>query len=228
MSELKQLADKPFTWSFSQLKGYETCPRRYYHYNVAKDVVELETSQLAEGNALHEAFHKRISKGVELPLGMTHHEPLLAKIVSAPGETYAEQKLALTEQFTPVGFFGKNVWFRTVIDAAKINGDSAIVFDWKTGKPSIDETQMQLVSATMLHHMPKLNSVKAALIFVNYGETERSEYLRSDLPSIWGEVLPRVRKLKQAREDNDFPPKPGGLCRRYCNVVSCEYHGKGG
>ena len=220
---------QPFTWSYSRLKNYETCPKRSFHYDIKKDVVEPETPQLAEGNALHAAFDARIRKGTELPLGMGQHETLLARIADAPGRTYSEQKLALTDQFAPVGYFGKNVWFRTVIDAAKQPDDSfAIVFDWKSGKPTTDETQMQLIAATMMHHMPRLERVRTALVFVNHDHTERGEYVRGDLPEIWANILPRVNRLRQAREDEDYPPKPGGLCRRYCAVKTCPHWGVGG
>jgi hypothetical protein len=165
---------KPFSWSYSRLRNWETCPKRSWHYDIAKDIVEPESDQLKAGNELHAAFDKRISKGAELPLGLTHHEPLLNAIVRAPGDTHAEQKLALTSSFAPVGYFGKNVWFRTVIDCAKVNGDTATVLDFKTGKPSSDMTQLNLVSVTLFHHMPRLERVKAALLFVNHGSSEKA------------------------------------------------------
>jgi hypothetical protein len=218
----------PFTWSYSRLKNFETCPKREFHYGIQRDVVEPETDQLREGNALHAAFDARIKHGTELPLGMGHHEALLARIVGAPGQTYSEQKLAITSSFLPAGYFGKGVWFRTVIDAAKVNNDVASVFDWKTGKPSEDITQLQLMSATMFHHMPKLQRVRAALMFVNHNHVERAEFVREDVTEIWSEILPRVKKLEQARNDMEYPPKPSGLCKKYCAVLSCPYHGRGG
>jgi hypothetical protein len=216
-----------FTWSYSQLKNAETCLKRYYHYNVAKDVVEPETEQLREGNRLHKVFDLRL-KGQPLPLGYTQYEPLLARIVNAPGVTHSEQKLALTSEFKPSAFFGKAVWFRTVIDAAKIREDgTATVFDWKTGKPNEDLTQLQLMAVTLFHHDPKLLRVKAALVFVAHDEIEQAEFVREDLTEIWGEILPRVKRLQQARDTQEYPPRPSGLCRKYCAVASCPYHGTG-
>jgi len=180
------------------------------------------------GNELHKAFELRVRDGVELPLGMGHHEKLLAQIVAAPGQTYAEQSLALTRDFAPVGYFGKNVWFRTKIDVAKINGEAASIFDYKTGKPSDDDTQLKLMSATIFHHMPKVDRVKAAYLFVNHGTVSKAEYVRGDLPEIWADILPRVKLLERARADNDYPPRPGGLCRRWCAVKSCPHWGVGG
>jgi hypothetical protein len=219
---------KPFAWSFSQLKNFETCSKRYYHYNVAKDVVEPSTPQLDAGNALHKHFEDRLVKGTPLPLGYGMYEKLLAKIVAAPGALYGEQKLAINANFEPRTYFARDVWLRTVADAAKVLGDRATIFDWKTGKPSDDETQLKLNAATMFAHAPELRRVRAALVFLGHNATTQAEYDRDDLPEIWSEIMPRVRAMAKARQDQEYPPRPSGLCKRYCAVVSCPYFGKGG
>lgn len=216
-----------FAWSYSQLKNYETCPKRYYHYNVAKDVTEPESAELREGNDLHKMFELRL-KGQPLPMGYTQYEGLLSRFVASPGQLYTEQKLALTSAFAPVAFFGKNVWFRTVVDAAKVRDDFAAIADWKNGKPKEDRTQLQLMTASIFAHQPQVQRVRSMLVFVAHDQVERAEYVRSDLVEIWGEILPRVRKLEQARAQQEYPPKPSGLCRRYCAVVSCPHYGRGG
>jgi hypothetical protein len=218
-----------YAWSYSSLKNYETCPKRYGHYNVLKDVVEPETAQLAAGNALHKHFENRVLHGPEkgrLPLGYGQFEKILSKFTALPGTTYGEQKLALTASFEPVAFFGKGVWFRTVIDFAKINGDFALIADWKDGKVKEDTTQLQLMAATIFAADAGIQRVRAALVFVNNDELKREEFVREDVPEIWSEILPRVRAMQRARKSQEFPPKPSGLCKKYCAVVSCPYHGK--
>lgn len=215
-----------FSWSYSVLKNAETCLKRYAHYNVIKDVQEPETDQLREGNLLHKYFENRVKHGTPLPLGYKHHETLLAKLIAAPGETYAEQKLAMTSSFTPTTFFGRGAWFRTVIDFTKINGATALVVDYKTGKVSEDVTQLQLMAATLFCHDPKLQRVKSALLFVNHGHVEPAEFVRDDLTEIWGEILPRVKLVERARAAQHYPPKPSGLCKKYCAVTSCPHHGR--
>jgi hypothetical protein len=212
-------------WSYSALKNFETCPKRYYHYNVAKDVREPESDQLREGNALHAAFDKRL-KGAPLVFPYTHHEPMLAKIVDAPGQTLAEQKLALTSSFQPTTYFAKNVWFRTVIDAGKLREESATIFDWKTGQVREDPTQSTLMAATVFAYNPAIVRITASLVFLAEGKVCTDTFLREDLPEMWGEILPRVEALRVARETNAYEPKPSGLCRRYCAVHTCPHNGK--
>ena len=223
-------ASNAFTWSYSALKNYETCPNRYYHYQVLKDVSEPQSDELKSGYALHTAFEHRVKSGRPLPVGMAKFEPMLATYVAAPGTTYAEQKLALTSEFRPTTYFAPDVWFRTVIDTAKIRADQgfALILDWKTGKPKADLTQLDLMAATTFLHDPAVHTIKASLAFVGYATSdwESERYQRADLRRIWGEVLPRVAALKAARTLNDFPPKPGGLCRKYCAVKSCPHHGR--
>ena len=215
-----------FSWSYSALKNFETCPRRYYNYNVAKDVKEPMSDALVQGNALHAAFEARVAKGTPLPLGMGMHEGLLAKLAAAQGDVYTERKLGLASDFSPTTFFGKNVWFRTVLDYTNVLNDRATVIDYKTGRPADDMTQLQLAAVTMFAHAAKVNKVNVALAFVAHDQIERATFTRQDTTEIWGEILPRVSRLVEARQTQNYPPKPGGLCRKWCAVVSCPFHGR--
>jgi len=218
---------KPFSWSYSSLNNFENCPKRFYHYSIAKDVVEPVGQQMGEGYQLHSAFDERIKSDVPLPLGMGHHEGIIKSIIEAPGKTYSERKLAITSSFTPTSFFADEAWYRGVLDCTKVNGANAWVFDWKTGKPRPDPTQMQLATALVFHSASYVQHVKTALVYVNYNKVEAEEYNRVDLAHIWAEIMPRVKKLQKAREENNYPPKPGFLCRKYCAVMECKYYGIG-
>lgn len=218
-----------FAWSYSRLRNFETCPKRHYHYDIAKDVKEPESPQMQEGHTTHKAFELRISENKPLPMPLVYHEKIMSQLANLPGETYAEQRLGLTKDFQPVAFFGQGVWFRTVLDLVNVSPDrtTAAVIDYKTGKPSADNTQLELMSATVMHYDQQIERVRARLLFVNHNKAERAEYVRSDLPRIWGNILPRVRDLERAQIEQEYPPKPNGLCIRYCAVVSCPFHGRG-
>ena len=218
---------QPFSWSYSRLKNFETCPLRHLSYDIDKSVVEPESDQLRQGNQLHEHFRARIAEGKSLPLGYGQYEPILARLVNTPGAKHTEQKLAITSGFKPAAYFAKTAWFRTILDYVCMRDDGvAVVVDFKTGKPNADFTQLQLMAATLFHHEPKLQRVRAVLLFVGYDHTERAEYVREDLPEIWGEILPRVKLMQEARAAQAYPPRPSGLCKRYCAVRSCAYCGK--
>jgi hypothetical protein len=216
-----------FTWSFSALSAFSTCPKRFFHYNVIKDIQEPESAALREGSEMHKAFENRVRDGTRLPLPYVQHEPLLTKLIEAPGTTYAEQKLGLTRDFKPAGFFSNNVWFRTVIDFCKVRPKSAVVIDFKSGKVTEDETQLSLMAATIMHHEPEIAEVKTAFLFANRDTLITRNFQRDDLDTIWGGILPRVAKLEEASKREEYPPKPSGLCVKYCAVTSCPHHGTG-
>lgn len=216
-----------FTWSFSRLKAFESCPKRFFHYEVLKDVKEEESRALKEGSALHLAFEERVRDGKKLPLPYAQHEPLMRKLIEAPGDTLAEQKLGLTAKFKPAAFFSPNVWFRTVLDFAKIRPKEAIVVDYKSGKVTDDETQLALMSATIMHYAPTVEQVKSAFLFANNDKLVSRTYHRDELQGIWRDILPRVQLLEDATVENEYPPKPSGLCIKYCQVTSCPHYGTG-
>ena len=94
---------KPFAWSYSALARYETCPKQYYHINVAKDVKdEFSSEQGNEGDQIHKALYKRVVKGEPLPLPFRHFEKTAAKFANAKGEKHGEIKLALNREKYPV------------------------------------------------------------------------------------------------------------------------------
>jgi hypothetical protein len=224
---MNDMAPKPFTWSFSALRNFQTCPRRYYEYDIAKSITEPESVHLREGHRVHEAFAARIRDGTPLPLGLGMHEGMLARLVEAPGEIHVEQRLGLTSSFQPAEFFGKSVWFRTVLDVVKLQPNGkALIIDWKTGKVADDMTQLALCAVTLMAHDARVHEVKAALIFTAYGEHVEESYSRSDITLIWSRMLPRVNQLLDAHQTQHYPPNPGGLCRRWCAVSSCPFNGR--
>lgn len=220
MSDLK-------AWSYSRLRNFETCPHRYLHYDVLKDVSEPESAELRAGNAMHKAFENRLVHDLPLTSGHLRFETMLAKIVDAPGVIFGEQRLAITQDMQPDLYFGARVWFRTIVDLMKLRDDTAVVFDWKDGKAKDDPTQLMLMAAAIFVHYPQVQQVKTGLIFINHDYAHVEHYGRDDQVGIWNEILPRVKSLLAAHAVDQFPPKPSGLCKRYCAVKSCAYHGLG-
>lgn len=211
-------------WSYSKLRSYETCPQQYLHYHILKDIPEHQGQATNEGLDAHRAYDQRIKTKAPLPLPYAHQEHILAKLEKLPGEHFSEQKLALTGDFKPTGFFSHDVWFRTVVDFCAVLGSTAAVVDYKTGKPGSDMTQLQLMSATVMHYDQRIDRVRARLLFMNHDKAEGAEFRRADIPAIWSEILPRVRRMQ---DDDDFIAKPSGLCIRHCSVTSCKFHGRG-
>jgi hypothetical protein len=225
-SEL-EVASKPFTWSYSALKSFNICPKRYYHYSVAKDITEPVSEHLRVGWDTHKAFELRVKEGRKLPLPLAVHEPFMTLLANAQGAVSTELRLGLTRGFTPTAFFAPDVWYRAVIDYAAVfpGKRRAAIVDYKTGKPSDDLTQLRLGAVALLAHDPDIDRVTAAMFFIGFGTTRMVRLSRDDVTGVWADVLPGVNRLERAHAEDRFEPRPGGLCKRWCSVKSCIYNG---
>lgn len=219
---------RPRAWSISSLKSFETCPRRYYEMSVAKNFQEKPSDAMAHGNEVHKAFEHRIKDGKPFPVGMRQYEPIAAAFTKQKGEKLVEQKLALSEVFSPTTWFGKNVWVRAVVDFALMHDEKAVIVDWKTGKVKEDFDQLALMSAVMFNQAEELEQISAMFIWLQEDwpkNVTSVTYTREELPGIWDRFIPRVEAYQKAHVESDFPPKPSGLCRQWCPVSTCPYHG---
>lgn len=213
---------KPFAWSYSALGRYENCPKQYYHINLKKDVKDEygDSEAGSEGNEIHAALFKRVTKGVPLPIAYRYLEPTAARFADTSGNKSGELKLALTRDFQPTGFFDPDVYLRVIIDLLIVRGNHAIVIDWKTGKPRPDFTQLAMSAAVMAQQMPELETFDIAYVWLKHKNVSLKSYTRDELLGVWSELIPRANKLEEAIKVGEFPLKPSGLCR-YCPVTSC-------
>jgi len=224
-----------FTWSFSNLKAYEQCPKRYWHLKVQKDYREAESEVLLHGKAVHRALELRLSKREPLPLHLRHLEDLCSSIAdmdsggrSSDASVTTEVRLAINREFKPVAFFANDVWCRAVLDAVVTKGGAkALVIDWKTGaRVDEDFTQLEVASAILLHTMEELDEATFRYIYTQVGASVGGTISREGLTGVWATVLPRVTRMERAFERSDFPARPCGLCRKYCPVTSCPHNGR--
>lgn len=218
---------KPVAWSYSALTAFETCPRRYYLTKVTKQVVEPPTEATTWGNSVHKALELRITQRKVLPTGMEHWEPLVNSILSKGGKVEAESRMALTRNLVPTTFFAKDVYVRGITDVTVEKNGKLFVGDWKTGKPTPESAQLRLSAAMVMAHKPHVKTVINAFVWLKTNEVTAETFTRDDIPGIWQEFAPRVQRLEIAMEENKFPAKPSGLCRKWCPVgkALCEHCG---
>jgi PD-(D/E)XK nuclease superfamily len=217
---------KPFSWSYSKLKNFNTCPFKYLKVDVQKAYRE-DTAQLDYGNKVHGALSQALVSGKPLPDEFDVWQHWVTGIRSLPGELMVEQKYAITREFQPCEYFGPKVWYRGIADAVKIDGHNVGIFDWKTGKVRPDSVQLMLMTACVFAFHPELEQARTSFIWLNDNEITSSDFTRQDIRNAWPAVLEQVSELEAATERMLFPPKPGGLCINYCPVSVCEFYKKG-
>lgn len=218
-----------FTWSYSALGLFQQCPKKYYHLRVAKDVVEPETTAILYGKEVHLALEEYVRDGKPIPPQFSQFQDVADMLKAMPGDKLCEYKMGLTKDIQACGFFDENVWFRGVADLLIINGDTARVIDYKTGKSSefADVKQLELMALAVFKHFPKVRRVKAGLIFLVANDFVKAEYEKKDAPLAWLKWIQETDRIQAAHDTNVWNPKPNFTCRKYCLVKDCQHNGKG-
>ena len=217
-------------WSYSSLTAFETCPKRYYLTRVAKTAHEEQTEATIWGNKVHKALENRINTGCEMPEGMEQWASIADRIRTPKqgGMPFAEKKLAITKHFTPTTWMAKDCWCRGIVDAGVLRPHRIMALDWKTGKRKHVSHQMMLCAGLLFAHYPEPEIIATGFVWLQDKKLDVEKFLRSHVPDIWGEFLPRVQRLEQAYESNVWIARPSGLCKQYCPVGRklCSHCGK--
>jgi hypothetical protein len=217
---------KPVAWSYSSLTNYEQCPKKFYRTKVKKDIPDPMGKAALWGTRVHKDLELRIKDKTPLPFGVTKYESLCAKIESSPGRVFTETQYALTSSFKQTSWFAKDVWVRCIVDVGVNNGANALILDWKTGKIKPQSDQLKLFAAVTFHTEPEVEKVSTGFVWLKDSKIVKENYTRAQLPEIWQEFMPRVRRLEIAHEENKWEAKPSGLCGKWCPVTSCEHNGR--
>ena len=215
-------------WSYSSLSAFETCPRRFKLTRLDKKVVEPQTEATLHGNLVHKALELATKGTQQLPEKYGQYQPIIDRVTARPGKRLVEFKFGLTKNLRPAEFFGKDVWVRGVIDFGLLTTKTAVALDWKTGKPKSDADQLKLFAGVMLRTYPYLEAVKTGYVWLAYNKVDTQTFKQADAPEIWGEFAVRVHRMELALKNDDFPPRPSGLCASWCPVGRklCEFCGK--
>lgn len=213
--------------SHSAMSQFDTCPKQYFEERIEKSVPYVESTHMAHGKKVHKAIEDFILKDVDFPLGMAFYEKQVKAFKTAPGEKYGEQQLAVDREFEPCDWFDKQTYFRAIIDLLIINGENGVMVDWKTGKMKEGYEQLQLAAAILFCHHKTIQRLDLAYVWLKDKQITKCRVYRDDIPHIWEEILPKAKRIQSAYERDNFPARPSGLCKKWCRVNRCAYHGVG-
>lgn len=214
------------TTSFSSLKSYETCPRKFHEEKVLKLYPFQETEATRYGTLVHKLAENYVRDGEPLPENLKHLERALEVLRQIPGDKHCELEMGITETGEPCEFNDPNAWIRGIADLLIVNGSKGYVLDYKTGSSRYPDTdQLLLMSLMAFARFPELQSVKAALMFFKDNVFVRESYTRESAMESMASWKQRVERLDTAHRTSFWPERPNGLCRRYCPVRSCAHNG---
>jgi CRISPR/Cas system-associated exonuclease Cas4 (RecB family) len=213
-----------YTWSYSALKEYENCPKKYYEIRVAQNYTVIPSEQMIYGTEVHKALEDYVKDGKELAVNYLRFKPAVDALIDIPGEKYPEYEMALFRDKTPCDFADSNRWVRGIVDLLIVDGDYAFIVDYKTGSSKYpDPKQLRLMSLMTFAHFPNVNKIKAGLLFVMHGSFVTEEYTREELDKSWAKFNGPLGRLDNSYDNNVWPPNPTPLCK-YCPVKSCDFN----
>jgi hypothetical protein len=215
------MKQEPF--SYSRLTGFEACPKKFYHLNVAKTVKEAPNEKTDYGTKVHEAFAKYLTKGTALPLAMRQYRAMLDLIKQQPGEHVVEQKVAINADYAPTGWFDADVYCRVISDLTILHGQKAAMFDWKTGRPYDDFTQLRLAGAVLFLLAPEIEEIILSFVWLQNKTVTKDRMTKADGQQVWVNLAPRIQRYQNAHHLQAFPATPGVHCK-WCPLKSCPHN----
>jgi RecB family exonuclease len=255
--EIDFSVDGQAAWSMSKQKTLNNCPFNYYlQYIIKLKLKPFEPSLVTEvGKAAHlilenillgknlkdsyslarekfrdvlgdEDWDKHVAT---LEMSIMSFQDRLKKFEenNPIKRIIQEQRLGITRNYEPAGFFGDDVFFRGVIDLGlQTESNDVIIIDHKTGAPAhigIRNFQSQLDLYKVMFHfgIQKVEGAQAGIHFVRDGQIQLGEY--SPKEEIEGKLVHELEhsltgSIDRVKEIGFFKHKRGN----YCNW--CQYN----
>ena len=215
-------------WSYSSIKTFDQCPKKYYHLKVAKDVKDIAGPEADYGTQAHEAAEHYIKHGTPIPGKFKIMRPVVETLAKFPGEKHTELKLGVRKTdagYEPTTFFAKDVWWRGIVDLLITNGKTAHMVDYKTGKNAkyADMKQLDLMAGAVFVHYPEITKVKSGLAYVVSNEFPKKTHTREHIDTYFSVFDNQLEQLEDATDSGMWNAKTSPLCG-WCPVTSCEHY----
>ena len=221
------MSTQPIVWSFSSLKTFQQCPRKYYHTKILKDVREPDTVATLYGKSAHTVAEEYIRDGVPVPPQFEYMKAMLDQLNAIPGEKLCEVMLGLTKDLEPCEFHADDVWWHGIADLVVLDEENGIAHsvDYKTSKSAryADVKQLDLVAAAIFAKYPKIKTIKSALLFVVSKEFVKAKHHAEMKEKYLEKPALDVARIEAARENGVWNPISGPLCR-FCSIKTCEHN----
>jgi len=218
---------KPIVWSFSSLKTFQQCPKKYYHTRILKTEREPDTVATLYGKSAHTVAEEYILNKTPIPPEFEYMKDMLDQLNAIPGEKLCEVMLGLTKDLEPCEFNADDVWWHGIADLVVLNEENGIAHsvDYKTSKNSryADVKQLDLVATAIFAKYPKIKTIKSALLFVVSKDFVKATHHAEMKDKYIEKPAQDVARIEAAIENGVWNPITGPLCR-FCPVKVCEHN----
>ena len=164
---------KPLVWSYSFLSTYLRCRLQAEARYVTRTYPYKESPEMKFGNDVHKAaehYIKGVLKPEDIEKNYAAYKPLFDKAKAMRGISAAEHEMGLTREWRQTGFKASDVWGRCKIDFYVINGDSAVILDWKTGKIWEDPFELEIQALFLSIFYPAVKNIAGMYVWLKDGK----------------------------------------------------------
>lgn len=210
----------PIALSFSRIKMFRDCPKKFYHVSVAPKgspdrINDTHSGAARKGSQAHRALEARVKYQRPLPSEFLNFEPYAAPVAAfalGADNVSVEVQWAFRRDLNECEWFDKAAWFRAQADVAIARGTRGLIVDWKTGKVYYDLLQLNINSVFMFLKNPNLEVIESRLIWLNHDDVTEHEVHRTDLEYILDEIMDAVDPIEYHNQIAHWPVKPGPHC----------------
>lgn len=204
--------------SYTALKMYENCPKRYYHQRITKEVVDQPGTATVYGERVHKQLEEYLKAPTTgLPEETAALKPLCDTVRASTdkgGMLLVEQEYTLNSNLDPTAWFAPDAWLRFKLDVLAIRPNGrAIVIDWKTGKRRPDFDQLEMFALAVFKFWPSADRVSSMFVWTKENATDKETYKREHADDMWTRLLTRINRVEKSLETDNWPAKPSGLCK---------------
>lgn len=224
----------------SNMKLFDECPLKFHAQYIAKNIPKTSSAAMERGNKLHSLVEKAGTDGWDTITWPEYDNQEVAKTccdfvwelrdqgwtVELELELATDGRGNMLDWWTPA----PENYLRCKIDlfASRPDCDTAIIIDWKTGKPWDSGLQLDVNAIVAKTYSGKSNFVMG-FAYLDLGllkshrrfcdiSKPREEYENISSPMV--ATLGVIREMEKAFETNQFPPKTNRWCGR-CPVHYC-------
>jgi hypothetical protein len=214
-------------WSDSALERFERCSLMYGKTNYS-GVYPFQSSPAMEaGNVAHKSMEEYITMGKEpLPI-LKPVKTFIDKLIPKAREVIPERSINLTYDLRACPWSDPDVSYRGKLDFTAIMPDqTAVIVDYKTSsEPREDFEQLEYQALALLLERPKLRRCYGYYAYSKFPRRQMEPVNREDVPRLVKLMVPRLKRLEQARAEEKWIPTPGFYCK-WCPVATCKFNPK--
>ncbi len=239
---IKPFKKPRFTWSYTSLQEFLTCPAQWAAKRYFKTIKDVESEAMRWGNIIHATAEHYLKSKLDQPHKLNEINkdalPLVQKycdaILASGAEIHVEREFCFTEKFVPCGWRDwDTVWVRGKGDVLAKKNEKLLIADWKSGKRKEDFLQLRLfaVLAALTPGFEDVTEFDPRFIFLKEPDPKKAvlrlpePIKRSELKPVLAEILGHVRRMEEAWRTEVFIARRNGLCKNWCANTDCAHCG---